>query len=334
MAVVAIALGATTTVLAHDPGLSALDVRVDGQQIVAVLSLAPADADIVGGRDAIGRLALESIDVRSDDRSLGGTVTQTWTDEGNGVHVRLVYERVGDTPIVVRSTIPARLLPGHRELVSIRAQNGMLLAQRMFEARLNEVDARVIRQGMPPGSTAVRFTALGIEHILTGYDHLLFLAGVLVVIHRWRDVIQTISAFTIAHSITLAMATVGVVNMPGRIVEPLIAASILYVGLENLLRNEAASRWKLTFGFGLVHGFGFATALRDLGLGTSGLGVALPLASFNMGVEIGQIAVSVLLVPLFRKLSARPLARVQFASAGSVVVVLAGGYWLIQRVAR
>jgi hydrogenase/urease accessory protein HupE len=333
MAVVAIVLGATATVLAHDPGLSALDVRVGGQQIVAVLSLAAADAEIVGGRDEIGRLALGSIEVRSNGRSLGGTVAQTWTDESKGVHARLVYERVGDATILVRSAIPARLLPGHRELVSIRGDDGAVLTQRMLDVRLDEVAASVIRHGADPGSTAVRFTALGIEHILSGYDHLLFLAGVLVVMRRWRDVIQTITAFTIAHSLTLAMATIGLVDVPGRIVEPLIAASIVYVGLDNLLRNEAASRWKVTFGFGLVHGLGFASALRDLGIGTSGLAVALPLVSFNAGVEVAQIAVSLLLVPLFWKLSARPLAHVQFASAGSLLVALAGACWLVGRLA-
>ena len=97
-----------------------------------------------------------------------------------------------------------------------------------------------------------------------------------------------------AHSITLALATTGLLLIPGRIVEPLIAASIVYVGIENLVRGVQGSRWKLTFGFGLVHGLGFATVLRDLGIGTNGNGaIALPLASFNAGVEIGQMAVAV-----------------------------------------
>jgi len=328
---IVIALGSTRAVLAHDPGLSALDVRVGGDRVVAVLSLAAADAGIVGGREQIGRLARESIEVRADGRPLDGSVAQTWIDDSRGIHARLVYEPSVGTTFIVRSAIPARLLPGHRELVSIRTGEGALLAERMCDARLNEVTASV--SGLSPASaaTSIRFSVLGVEHILTGYDHLLFLAGLLVVVRRWRDVIKTITAFTIAHSITLALATLGFVNVPGRIVEPLIAGSIVYVGLENLLRTFDGSRWKLTFAFGLVHGLGFATALRDLGIGASGMAVALPLVSFNLGVEVGQIAVSLALVPLCWKVSAMPRARVQFAAAGSLLVVVAGSYWLIQR---
>ena len=149
--------------------------------------------------------------------------------------------------------------------------------------------------------------ALGVRHILTGYDHLLFLAGVLVVLRTWRDVIRTITAFTLAHSITLALATTGLVAAPGRVVEPLIAASIVVVGIENLIRSVQGSRWRMTFGFGLVHGLGFASALRDVGIGTTGGAIALPLAGFNLGVELGQIAVAAILVPLFWRLAAEPL---------------------------
>jgi hydrogenase/urease accessory protein HupE len=329
---VATTLGTIAPILAHDPGLSALEVRVERQQIVAVLSLAAADAEVAGGRDDTGKLAIEAIEIRSDGQPLAGRLNRLWSDERNGLHARVVYAHTPGATLIVRSTIPARLLRGHRQLVSIKAPDRTLLAERMLDARVNEVSATVSAAATPPWTTMARFVELGVAHILTGYDHLLFLAGVLMVIRRWRDVIQTITAFTIAHSITLALATLGLVNVPGRIVEPLIAASIVYVGLENLLRDVGASRWKLTFGFGLVHGLGFATALRDLGIGTSGMAVALPLASFNAGVEIGQLAVSLALVPLFWRLSAAAArAPLQFASAGSLLVVLAGACWLLER---
>ena len=116
-----------------------------------------------------------------------------------------------------------------------------------------------------------------------------------------------------------------------RIVEPLIAASIVYVGLENLLRQRPPPRWKLTFGFGLIHGFGFAGALRELGIGSSGLAVALPLGSFNLGVEAGQIAVALMASPLLWALRAQPALGTRLTRACSVLVVFAGGYWLIER---
>jgi len=96
---------------------------------------------------------------------------------------------------------------------------------------------------------------------------------------------------------------------------------------------KQGSRWKLTFGFGLVHGLGFATVLRDLGIGTNGQGaIALPLASFNAGVEIGQMAVAALLVPVFWWLGSRPASRLRFAAAWSVMVIAAGSYWLVERI--
>ena len=234
---------------------------------------------------------------------------------------------------MVRSTIVSHLARGHRELLSIRAPDGVVLSERMLDAASNEAATDISAVGGATSSSAARFLLLGIEHILTGYDHLLFLAGVLVVLRRWRDVVQTITAFTVAHSITLALATTGLLLIPGRIVEPLIAASIVYVGIENLMRDVQGSRWKLTFGFGLVHGLGFATVLRDLGIGANGDGaIALPLASFNAGVEIGQMAVAALLVPVFWWLGTRPTSRVRFAAAWSVMVIAAGSYWLVERI--
>ena len=98
-----------------------------------------------------------------------------------------------------------------------------------------------------------------------------------------------------------------------------------------LFRREAPPRWRLTFGFGLIHGFGFPGALRELGIGSSGLAVALPLGSFNLGVEAGQIAVALVALPLLWALRAQPTLGTRFTRACSVLVVFAGGYWLIER---
>ena len=142
--------------------------------------------------------------------------------------------------------------------------------------------------------------------------------------------IRTIAAFTVAHSLTLLLAATGLLIVPGGIVEPLIAASIVYVGVENLIRPAQGSRWKLTFGFGLIHGLGFATALRDLGVTGRWIGCA-PVASFNAGVEAGQVAVAALLVPLFWGLSTWRVSQVRFATVWSVLVAVAGSYWLFEK---
>ena len=329
----AVALAGTARLLAHDPGLSVLDIRIEQRQIVAVLSLAAADAAIVGGRDAFSKLIPDALQLSLDGRSISPSATTIWSDDNGGLHGRMLYDRPSGSRLVLRSTIVSHLARGHRELLSIRAPDGAVLSERMLDAASDEAATDISAVGGATSSSAARFLLLGVEHFLTGYDHLLFLAGVLVVLRGWRDVVQTITAFTVAHSITLALATTGLVLIPGRIVEPLIAASIVYVGIENLLRDVQGSRWKLTFGFGFVHGLGFATVLRDLGVGTNGQGaIALPLASFNAGVEIGQMAVAGLLVPVFWWLGARPASRLRFAAAWSVLVIAAGSYWLVERI--
>jgi hypothetical protein len=145
------------------------------------------------------------------------------------------------------------------------------------------------------------YLLLGIEHIFTGYDHLAFLFGLLVVagFRRPREglrcVIGVVTAFTVAHSITLVCSGLDLLRLPSRIVEPAIALSILWVAIENLLVEKPKRRWLLTFGFGLIHGFGFASVLREIGLPPRGL--VLSLLSFNVGVELGQLAVVALVAP-------------------------------------
>jgi hypothetical protein len=145
-------------------------------------------------------------------------------------------------------------------------------------------------------SSAFAFFRLGVQHILTGYDHLLFLFALLLRGGRLRSLLGIVTAFTIAHSITLALAILGVVVIPPGVVEPVIALSIAYVALENIVRRQAASgRWLVSFVFGLVHGFGFAGALLELGLPPSG--ILGSLLFFNLGVEAGQAMVVAALFP-------------------------------------
>lgn len=185
---------------------------------------------------------------------------------------------------------------------------------------------------MTSGETFLTFLRLGVEHIITGYDHLLFVAALLVVSRRWQDILLVVTSFTVAHSITLALAALEIVSLPGSVVEPLIAASIVWVGVENIWRRgEPKARWIVVFVFGLLHGFGFAGVLRELGLGSDGQGIALPLFSFNLGVELGQIAVVLLSLPvlMWARKSPRFEPRIQPILSG--VVAAMGLYWLIER---
>mgnify|MGYP001546897495 CR=1 FL=1 len=188
-----------------------------------------------------------------------------------------------------------------------------------------------------PPAGAGRFGAffrLGLAHIWTGYDHLLFLLGLLIVCRRFAAIAAIITCFTLAHSLTLALATLGLVEVSSRLTEPAIAATIVFVGVENLLRRgaEPHGRWAVTFAFGLLHGFGFASVLRDLGLGTPGRSLALPLFAFNLGVETGQIGIAALVLPVIWRLRRNAAFVRRGIPLLSGAIALAGLYWFVERI--
>lgn len=173
-----------------------------------------------------------------------------------------------------------------------------------------------------------RFVSLGIEHILIGYDHILFLLSVLMGSAGFWSVLKIVTAFTAAHSITLSLAVLGIIKLPAVFVESAIALSIAYVATENLFRKEPRKRWLLTFGFGLIHGLGFASILQEFNLPANSLVPSL--VSFNVGVELGQIAV----VSIFFTLLA--FIR-QYQWEGNLCrglsfsLIVIGLYWFLQR---
>jgi hydrogenase/urease accessory protein HupE len=302
-------------------------------RIVAVLSLAAADAriaaDVSGG--ALGAFAADSIELMLDGARLPGTIEQQAADGEAGMRITLVFERASGSGLTIHSKVPERLARGHRELVIVRGIAGQRLAERMLDTHLTAVDVD-LRDEPASTSSAGQFFGLGLHHILSGYDHLLFLAALLLGLQRLSGVAKTVTAFTVAHSLTLSLAVLGLVRMPAAVVEPTIALSIVAVGVENLVRGQVDSRWKLTFAFGLVHGFGFAGALQELGIGTGGTDIVAPLAWFNAGVEVGQLAVAILVWPLLRRLNARPALRVRLAPVCSLLVIGAGTYWMVERI--
>jgi len=183
----------------------------------------------------------------------------------------------------------------------------------------------------PAGGGARRFLrtlALGVEHILLGYDHLLFLLALLLVVGRLGPLVAVVTAFTLAHSLTLALAWYGVVTLPPRVVEPLIAASIGYVAIENLLGRGHGHRWMLAGAFGLIHGLGFYSALSALGIAR---GHALAtLVGFNLGVEAGQLAVVALVYGPLRWWTRRPWYRRSMAAASALILSIAS-WWVVER---
>jgi hydrogenase/urease accessory protein HupE len=181
-----------------------------------------------------------------------------------------------------------------------------------------------------PLATLWHFIGQGVLHILTGYDHLLFILTLMLAVGSWRRLAVIVTSFTAAHSITLVVATLGLFTLSPRVVEPLIALSVLLVAADALLRPEAHARAAVTFAFGLVHGFGLSNVLRDLGL--SGRALVPALLGFNAGVELGQLAVVACVFPLILLLRRRRDTYLQARTVLCGSVAVAALCWIFVRV--
>ena len=340
-----------TSALAHDPGLSALSFRLNERNLIAQLTLARNDVAVLAPllvegikkpitqqefdaiRVRLEEMAPSTLEVSVDAQEISPAKTAVEVDD-DGVRFHFTFPRPAGPVLRVRAAILDRLPRGHRQYVSVRDESDRVLSERVLSATddLMEVplDGAEVVSHSP--STFRGFLILGVEHIVTGYDHLIFLLGLLIVGGSFRAAVKVITAFTIAHSMTLALATLDLIRIPSRIVEPLIAVSIMYVGVENLFRRDLDKRWLLAFGFGLIHGCGFATVLKDLGVGRQGGGVAMPLFSFNLGVELGQVVIAALVLPCIWRLKQRPAFQPRYVPACSLLIALAGAYWLVERV--
>jgi hypothetical protein len=220
--------------------------------------------------------------------------------------------------------------PVHQTFVNVYEVND-LRQQVIFNAKTAE---HTYYLGTARGALAVMqvFIPSGTHHILIGPDHILFLVGLLLLGGSWLALVRIVTAFTIGHSITLSLAALNLVSPPATIIEPAIALSIVFVGADNLVRGNGRDlRAWAALAFGLVHGFGFANVLREFGLPREALGWSL--FSFNLGVEIGQLAVVLLVASLLAAIRRRSdVVGARVAVAGSVVVICAGTYWFVQRV--
>jgi hydrogenase/urease accessory protein HupE len=220
--------------------------------------------------------------------------------------------------------------PTHQTFVNI--YEGAELRQQWIFASGDE--ARTYFAGTTAGVFAVlgTFIPSGIHHIMIGPDHILFIIGLILLGGSWRRLAVIVTSFTIGHSVTLSLAALDIVMVPAVVIEPLIALSIVVVGADNLLRGEGRDfRMTIAFVFGLIHGFGFAYVLREFGLPDAQL--AWSLFSFNFGVEIGQLAIVLVVAALLEVVRRRSERRArQIATIGSLAVMAAGAYWFAERV--
>ena len=290
---------------------------------------------MAASRPILEPLLQETLVVRVNDGSTVMTEVGFQLDENDNFHVAGNVRAEG-AKLTLESPLLKQLPRGHRQFISVLNNQGTPLAEALLSAEHDalEVNAGIAeeRRHMQSAATFGGFFFMGVEHILTGYDHLIFLFGLLIAMSQFRATLWVITCFTLAHSATLALAAFDLVRIPEHIVEPLIAATIIYVGVENLLRlDNPTGRWRLTLIFGLVHGLGFATDLKEKVAGMIGEKIVVPLVSFNLGVELGQMAVAALVLPLIWWLRSQPGFRRSLVPSCSALVVLAGAWWLVQR---
>ena len=341
---------------AHDPGLSNVDLKLESNRLTALLvynyvdieGAVQVDKDLDrvitpeefnAAKAQLEALARNAILVNMD----GAVVPPSETlvriakaeDGRDTAYFSLTYPGTPSSSLTIQSNIMSKLSRGHREYFKLTNAAGGTVAERLLDANNTtaEVTAGELSAALGRWHTFKQFLILGIEHILLGFDHLCFLFALLLVATTLGSVVKIVTSFTIAHSITLALAAFDKVTLSPSIVEPMIAVSIVYVALENIWRSgkDIEGRWLLTFAFGLIHGFGFAGVLKELNIGAGGSGIAVPLVSFNVGVELGQLAVAALLWPLLQWLRNRPELTKKLVPVGSLLVAIAGGYWLVER---
>lgn len=325
-----------------------INVRDLGEALGKGTDYVPTDGELQAGTDALFEYVLERVSLE--------TGVAGCTVERRGVSVLEQSERFAELRWQLRcpALFTAFAIEYHLFFDLDELHTGNLRVRLRDQTAVTPIQSEHRRfewseLGEPPPSGWLGFVRLGIEHILTGYDHVCFLIGLLLVgvIGRprgraWqtqpvagalRYTVGIVTAFTVAHSITLAAAALGLVELPGRLVESVIAASIVYVAIENLINPEARYRWALTFGFGLIHGLGFASVLGNLLPPDEAI---VPLLSFNLGVELGQLGIVIVLVPVLHLLSSRVLGASDYrryaVTAGSGAIAVLGTIWLIERV--
>ena len=338
---------------AHQVNLSTARVTLGGNRTVAVeVALKGSDADRLAGtsvfdaqRDSVDpRLVAASaariigyvtahVGVTGLDGSPCEPGAAVLVPDGDGVIFRNTFSCGNVTgDIVYRSTVLTASDPGARQVVLIG--EGANAPQALLDASNTTVTLSAPAPSL--FSTMQRYLVTGIEHIFLGYDHIAFLVGVVLWARRIVPVIKIVTAFTIAHSITLSLAALNIVVIPSIVVEPAIAASIVFVAMENFFSRDIDDRWRVTFVFGLIHGFGFAGALREVGLPANAVVTAL--AAFNVGVEIGQVAIVAIVVPTLIALDrlmatdrAKPVRATSLVYGLSALISLLGSYWFFTR---
>jgi len=353
----------TRSAFAYSPALSLVEARLHPDRLELTIGLDLESAWLAMGEstksapnvaDSIPRLKKDS--AKFCQLSVGGQVLvprETSVDfrptEGN-VLLHVLFARPSAWPLHFEATYLKRLPDYHETRLIVRDEANKTVRVEMLTAVKPSVElalpSATSTSPQPPNTPApnaasahlppqpsASFWGLvkrGLKSMLTSYQHTVFLLALLVVCRRFSSIVAIIIAFTVGYSLTLALATLGMVTAPSKVTESLIAATLALVGLENLLRREEPkARWLPTFAFGLIHGFGFASVLRQAQLDTAASSLTRSILPFNLGVELGQLVVLAILVLALWKLRSRPSLMRYGVPAISILALLLGGYRML-----
>ncbi len=350
--------------LAHKPSDSylSLQLQADGR-FSGQWDIALRDLDHAIGLDADGNAEITWGELRARHQEIAAYVLARLAVEADAVPCRLLpgeqlvddhtdgaytvlpfsvsCENTPQRVIAVDYRLFAELDPQHRGL--LRLDIAGVSRSAIFSPAQSRQQFEL--QGTSPLSQFLAYGGEGVWHIWIGFDHILFLLSLLLPAvlvwqgRRWQaveslraasiDVLKIVTAFTLAHSITLSLATLGVVELPSRLVEASIAASVVLAALNNVFPVFHRRRWVVAFVFGLIHGFGFASVLADLGLPSGSL--LLALVGFNLGVELGQLAIVAAFLPIAFLLRHSAFYRRGVLIAGSLAIAMLAGIWFAER---
>ncbi|OWW18589.1 HupE/UreJ family protein [Noviherbaspirillum denitrificans] len=347
---------------AHKPSDSYLTLSVDGQVVNGQWDIALRDLDFAVGLDASGdaeitwgevkakhveiaAYAMSRLTLSAEGKPCPSTITGHMIDDHTDGAYAVLQFRADCSgafrALQVRYVLFFDIDPQHKGLLRLEYQGSSRTAIFSPDKPSQEFSLEV------PSKWAqfIDYLREGVWHIWIGFDHILFLLALLlpaVVMraHRsWEpvaafrpafwNVFRIVTSFTVAHSITLSLATLGVVSLPSRLVESIIAASVVIAALNNVIPIFQERRWAMAFTFGLVHGFGFASVLADLGLPRDAL--VLALVGFNVGVELGQLAIVAVFLPIAYALRRTVFYRRLVLIGGSLLIALLAAAWFVER---
>jgi HupE / UreJ protein len=350
-ALLAALLALAGLVHAHKPSDSYLSLEAGDDAVYGQWDIALRDLEFAIGLDADGDGAITWGELRGKHAQIaayafarlalhgctikpGALLVDQHTD---GAYAALSFTaecaRPLPRPLELEYSLFADLDPTHRGLLRARLGAQTVTAVLGPDQPRLKLDA----QGRSRRAQFLDYGREGVWHIWIGFDHVLFLISLLLpavlIAARFApafwDVLKVVTAFTVAHSITLALAALGVVALPSRLVESAIAASVVLAALNNLWPVVQRGRWLVAFAFGLIHGFGFASVLADLGLPQESL--LLALVGFNLGVEAGQLAIVAAFLPLAYAMRHTWMYRRMIFVGGSALIVLIAALWMAER---